>query len=911
MEDPSDAGFNPMFRGTAPTLPADPANLNDMLSHGSTVEIPELPDMENPGSDTEDVAAASDTDDGASGGQDEMADTLYHSFQVEYDQIISKISFVNQELEHVNGVVVTGPGIRRRSLSINQRLQYIIDTPDDYTLVDVYYLLSRLAEEARERELETVSYHIATLIQYHSNFGITGFNSLRNIQEGRENLLALLRELRDTPRPYSAGDNGTTNGTTNTPIRTLHSLFGSLYSNLISIAEAEFRQAQHYVNSHSEPDIRPYSFLYDLSVIASYDSPIVREVRHPEENRQEYRYLEESRLGYAVSRVLSFRLPGNQNNLGESHTSYVVFSALVAVYLAFLGESNEATRRLDQLAATEPAFNSEEQNISIVDRVINSVFRMLDMHEQTLVKQYFIEALSLMVCLPHHHRAPRNMLLASNLDVLRAVRNRLNLIYRENPGSLSLPFNLPFNQMENIITDEEKFKQQVLQPHEQKKEKAQNPDSPDEASDNSDEASGNLGEASDNPGEASDTPDEASGLLEVYHQSNRSLYTSIMYGIHFYNYHGTLYLSVTHSIRLTDVYQALELIINKPDDYTLVDVYFVLSQLAAQAGENQLSTVSSNIATLIQYHAFFRSINFNSLRNVQEGRENLLASLRELLDTQRPDSAGANGANGANGATNTRTLLSLFGNVYSNLIAIAEAEFRQAQQNVSSSSERVNMNYNYHEFLHEIAIFTSYYGERCRYLEESRLGYAMSRVLSFFNRLECQNSPEENHTSYVLFSSLVAVYLAFLGENEEANRRLNELAVIEPDFNSEGQNISIVSRVINSIFSMLDKYEVKFLKEDFISRLSQLICFPHDINPPRNMLLASNPGVLRAAREQLDSIYQEAPTESFFLHISETKGFIINAESFEQQVLQPLEEKIEREKKREEDDEKDTSKDTK
>ena len=525
MEDPSDAGFNPMFRGTAPTLPADPANLNDMLSHGPTVEIPERPDMENPGADTEDGAAALDTDDGASGGRDEMADTLYHSFQVEYDRIIAKISFVNQELEHVNGLVVTRPEIRRRSLSINQRLQYIIDTPDDYTLVDVYYLLSRLAEEVGERELETVSYHIATLIQYHSHYGITGFNSLRNIQEGRENLLALLRELRDTPRPYSAGDNGTTN----TPTRTLHSLFGSLYSNLISIAEAEFRQAQHYVNSHSEPDIRPYSFLYDLSVIASYDSPIVSEVRHP--NRQEYRYLEESRLGYAISRVLSFRLPGNQNNLGESHTSYVVFSALVAVYLAFLGESNEATRRLDQLAATEPAFNSEEQNISIVDRVINSVFRMLDMHEQTLLKQYFIEALSLMVCLPHHHRAPPNMLLASNPDVLRAVRNRLNLIYRENPGSLPLSF----HQMENIITDEEKFKQQVLQPLEQKKEKAQNPDSPDEASDNSDEAS-------DNPGEASGNPDEASGLLEGYHQSNRSLHTSIMYGIHFHNYHGTLYL---------------------------------------------------------------------------------------------------------------------------------------------------------------------------------------------------------------------------------------------------------------------------------------------------------------------------------------------------------------------------------
>ena len=356
---------------------------------------------------------------------------------------------------------------------------------------------------------------------------------------------------------------------------------------------------------------------------------------------------------------------------------------------------------------------------------------------------------------------------------------------------------------------------------------------------------------------------------------------------------------------MTDVYQALELIINKPDDYTLVDVYFVLSQLAAQAGENQLSEVSGNIATLIQYHAFFHSINFNSLRNVQEGRENLLASLRELLDTPRPGSAGDNGA------TNTRTLHSLFGNVYSNLIAIAEAEFRQALQNVSSSSERVNMSYNYHKFLREIAIFTSYYEERCRYLEESRLGYAMSRVLSFFNRLERQNSPEENHTSYVLFSSLVAVYLAFLGENEEATRRLNELAVIEPAFHSEGQNISIVSRVINSIFSMLDKYEIEFLKEDFISRLSKLICFPHDINPPRNMLLASNPGVLRAAREQLDSIYQEAPTESFFLPISETKGFIINAESFEQQVLQPLEQKIEREKKREEDDEKDTSKDTK
>ena len=176
-------------------------------------------------------------------------------------------------------------------------------------------------------------------------------------------------------------------------------------------------------------------------------------------------------------------------------------------------------------------------------------------------------------------------------------------------------------------------------------------------------------------------------------------------------------IPVTELIRNTDVNQALESIVNTPDDHTLVDVYFLLFKLAEQAGQSELMTASRDIAALIQYYSIRSRIGFNSLANIQAGRESLLTSLRSLLDTLRHNAADNNGV------ISESTLRLLFDNIYSNVIAIAEAEFMPPRENAVNSSEAAR-------FLSHISVITSY--GRGGYLGAKHSGLCQQQGLVFF-----------------------------------------------------------------------------------------------------------------------------------------------------------------------------------
>ncbi|MCW7551312.1 hypothetical protein NX722_01375 [Endozoicomonas gorgoniicola] len=374
-------------------------------------------------------------------------------------------------------------------------------------------------------------------------------------------------------------------------------------------------------------------------------------------------------------------------------------------------------------------------------------------------------------------------------------------------------------------------------------------------------------------------------------------------------------IPVTEPIRVMDVNQTLASIVSTPDNHTLVDVYFLLSKLAEQTGQNGLMTVSRDIAALIQYYHHRGLIRFNLLTDIQAGRESLLTPLRTLQDTLLHNSAADNSAadNSAadNGAINESTLRLLFGNLYSNVIAIAEAEFTQWRENAVSSSEPDSQIRN---FLNDISIITSYGKEGGRYLEESSLGYASSRA-SFFieGNLEIDEGfPERGRIQYALHSSLVALYLAFLGENDQALNRLNALASIDPAFNTgehTDQTQSIVFRVISGVRTMLHHSGADNLDYHFVILLSFLISNPHLPRAPRSMLAASNPDVLR---EILDRLIDICSQNSGQLGFNPTQRERITQGSyFEKKVFQPLQKEKEKAQKEQEKEKKKKNKDSK
>ena len=481
MKNSEEPSANPLMRGAAPGLPADPAGLAQMSPSGEPGEIPVLPARtENSNQQPEEGAVALDTsiqtfnsdDEESLDSDDEEAfirlmdpndiyNDVYESMEEEYKRIQTKIHGTNDAdaISHAfpEQIPVTEP---IRVMDVNQALASIVSTPDNHTLVDVYFLLSKLAEQTGQNGLMTVSRDIAALIQHYHHRGLIRFNRLRDIQAGRESLLTSLSTLQDTLLHNSAADNSAAdNGVINES--TLRLLFGNLYNNVIAIAEAEFTQWRENSVSSSEAASPVRDFLNQISLITSY-------------GEEGGRYLEESSLGYASSRA-SFFIVGNldidERFPERGRIQYALHSSLVALYLAFLGENDQALNRLNALTSIEPAFNTGEytdQTQAIVSRVISGVRTMLHYSGPGDLDYNFVILLSFMITNPHLPRAPRSMVAAGNLDVLREIQARLSDICSQDSDQLD------FNPiLRKRITQGRYFEKQVLQPLKKEKEKAQ------------------------------------------------------------------------------------------------------------------------------------------------------------------------------------------------------------------------------------------------------------------------------------------------------------------------------------------------------------------------------------------------------------------------------------------------------
>ncbi|WP_252179021.1 hypothetical protein [Endozoicomonas sp. 4G] len=320
--------------------------------------------------------------------------------------------FISQSLQQVelNNVYLNDPVLN--NILLSNALHSIVTTPENYTVMDIYYVLWLMAKYNNEQSLMKVLSLNALILKRHLNLGKIKFHQLAD-DVAREVLfdsLARLRKALNQPG-FNVG----------VAVIMTRFIFNDLY---------------HYVHSKATDALELelasqgtragliLTFLYELDQISSqlFDGKD---------------YVESNNLAYARSRAWYFlfdkfghrdRSPQQSRNL---HSAYI---SLTALYCSFIGKPDMAYRMLEELARTVPGFARENDTHdvhSIVRWVINGNLLMFDPSEYDKI----VQALFLMARNPFpsssSQHTPNTIILAGNLDILRALRKELSLVYSQ------------------------------------------------------------------------------------------------------------------------------------------------------------------------------------------------------------------------------------------------------------------------------------------------------------------------------------------------------------------------------------------------------------------------------------------------------------------------------------------------
>ncbi|WP_354008331.1 hypothetical protein [Endozoicomonas lisbonensis] len=439
----------PVVRGAAPELYADPASLPQLPQNGDPGDTQRRPEIQiNHYPDSQNNQQPSDDTDGLSNPDELVVGTNRHMAEM-YDGLRSRI----HSPDVVDGAA--SPSWRfqvHQSLPFAQpvqALQYILASPNNYTLTDIYFVLHNIANQANEPGLATLFHDSAGLIHLYINQGDINFNQLTNTQPGWEGLQFSLRNLQGALERNNA------------PLSMwINYAYSSLYNSINLIVRAEIEMPMRTTGSHTEASSRLLTFLYEMAILSTHSSEVSR-------------HLEGSAEAYASSRVWYFFDHYMMQNYRSSpegiHMLHVLYSATDAYYLLFLGRVDESYARMQTLSEIEPTYQLGEHNRdvdSILAWIVSNTLYWLSQQNKMSEYNTFIRILFFIMKYPHLPHAPNDMILAGRIEVLQRLQELLS--------KQVLRSSFSFNEaLFDEIADSELFDQRILERIRAEKAKAQ------------------------------------------------------------------------------------------------------------------------------------------------------------------------------------------------------------------------------------------------------------------------------------------------------------------------------------------------------------------------------------------------------------------------------------------------------